>query len=147
MMAEDLSPFMHTVVQDYFRAECPSLSECYRRAVRVARSHGWFVVSKSEVGRTIKEMARDTEFRAYRKEGGGSYLGAFKARGLHLDACCLENGLHPALVRNATYGQSGGKRGREILDKAVAAAGRENVERAYVDRLTAHLSQIAKGGA
>ena len=69
-----LSPFMRELAYDFFRAEGPMLSESYRRTVRVAGRHGWFVPGVKEAGRTIRALHRDPAFRAYRKPGGGCFV-------------------------------------------------------------------------
>lgn len=65
------SPFIQYLAQDFFRAERPPLSECYRRAVRVSKHYECSVSSAAEAGRIIRKLARNPEFRAYRKPGGG----------------------------------------------------------------------------
>ena len=62
-------------------------------------------------------------------------IGAFWARGLGFDAWCEENGITPSNARNATFGQSRGPKGRQMLERIIDAAGRDFVERAYDERL------------
>ena len=42
-------------------------------------------------------------------------VGAFKARGGSFEHWCRDQGLQPTAVRNATFGQSRGPRGKELL--------------------------------
>lgn len=50
--------------------------------------------------------------------------GAFKASGSSFDAWCVENNINRSSARQATYGQSGGDRGKAILSRLINDAAR-----------------------
>lgn len=50
--------FPSFVATDFFRAECPSLADCYRRATKVALLYGWKVPSKAKVKGFVEGVAR-----------------------------------------------------------------------------------------
>ena len=66
----ELSPFMRMVAEDYFRPCRPSLTECYRRCLRVAAMHEFETVSLSTARRVIRSMASAPDADQYRKPGG-----------------------------------------------------------------------------
>lgn len=61
--------------------------------------------------------------------------GALRSRGTSFEAWCKNNGVACASMRNITFGQSGGLRGRKLLDEIIADAGREVVTAAYRRRM------------
>ncbi len=77
----------------------------------------------------------------------GAIMGAFRAHGTTFEAWCQANGVSPATARSATYGQSGGEVGRDLLARLIAAAGPAVVEAAYLARLRAHVEALTEGGA
>lgn len=74
-------------------------------------------------------------------------VGAFKAHGGGFENWCAQNGIHPGTARNATFGQSRGKRGSALLLRIISAAGPDVVRSAYSTRVTAHASELVKGAA
>lgn len=74
-------------------------------------------------------------------------MGAFKARGASFEVWCAENGVHSSAARNATYGQSKGPRGKELLNQIIEAAGVDVVRSAYLARLKAHAAEAVTKGA
>ncbi len=62
-------------------------------------------------------------------------IGAFRMKGLTLHHWCQDHGVHQSQVRNATYGQSSGKAGQDLLNRVINAAGREVVTDLYVRRM------------
>lgn len=74
-------------------------------------------------------------------------MGAFRARGMQLEIWCAENSISPSSVRSATYGQAGGRKGHELLNRVIDAAGRSYVEQAYFERVQFHLKELKKGAA
>ena len=51
-------------------------------------------------------------------------VGTFRAHGRSFEGWCHENGTTPSNARNATFGQSRGPKGRELLDRIIDGAGR-----------------------
>lgn len=74
-------------------------------------------------------------------------VGCFKSSGTSFDAWCRENGVNSSTAKTATYGQSGGNKGRAILARMINAAGREQVELAYRTRIERHAAEISGGEA
>lgn len=74
-------------------------------------------------------------------------MGALRARGMQLEVWCADNGIAPSSVRNATYGQAGGPKGRELMNRVIEAAGRNYVEQADIERIQFHLNELKKGAA
>jgi len=74
-------------------------------------------------------------------------MGAFRARGSHFEEWCKDNCLTPAVVRNVTYGQMKGPKGRTILAKLIEDAGKEVVRVGYETRLRKHASEVAGDAA
>lgn len=70
--------------------------------------------------------------------------GAFRTRGISFERWCKENDIPAATARNATYGQSKGRSGQELLERLVHAAGHEIVRAAYADRTMRHASDIGR---
>ena len=63
----ELSPFMRVVAEDYFRPCGPSLTECYRRGLRIAAKHEFATVSLSTARRVIRSMVCALGADQYRK--------------------------------------------------------------------------------
>lgn len=74
-------------------------------------------------------------------------VGAFRASGGGFENWCADNGITPSAARSATFGQSRGRRGREILSRLIEAAGPEIVRTAYLTRLKAHTADLKNGAA
>lgn len=55
-------------------------------------------------------------------------VAAFRAKGTSLTAWCTENDVHRENVRQAAFGVWSGKKGKELLDRVIDAAGRDMVE-------------------
>lgn len=69
-------------------------------------------------------------------------VGCLRASGTNLDRWCRENGVAEASARSATYGQSSGPRGKELLEKMIDAAGRDAVREAYRRRMLAEAAKL-----
>ncbi|AZB57233.1 hypothetical protein EBL89_18240 [Cereibacter sphaeroides] len=74
-------------------------------------------------------------------------MGAFKARGASFEVWCSERGIYSTAARSATYGQSRGPKGSELLREIIDAAGRDVVRTAYVARVVAHAGDLSNLGA
>lgn len=74
-------------------------------------------------------------------------VGVFRSSGTTLGAWCQDQGIHPATVASANYGQSGGAKGRALLDKVIDAAGREMVISAYRKRMLLEAERVSEGVA
>lgn len=74
-------------------------------------------------------------------------VGAFKTRGLSFEAWCAANEVMPSVARNATFGQSKGPKGKQLLARMIHAAGPEVVEAAYLARLKSHVADLKSGVA
>lgn len=74
-------------------------------------------------------------------------MGALRARGIKLEDWCVEQGLTSGAVRNATFGQGRGPKGRALLARVLDLAGRDLVRQAYEERLREHLAALKKGAA
>lgn len=72
-------------------------------------------------------------------------VGCLKSAGTSFDAWCRENSVNSSTAKTATYGQSGGDKGKSILAKMIDAAGREQVEMAYKARINRHFAEINRG--
>jgi hypothetical protein len=73
--------------------------------------------------------------------------GAFKGRGLTFQAWCAEAGVNWSTVRNATYGQSGGDKGRALLARAIEAAGPELVLAIYRRKMDDEVARLRAAAA
>lgn len=69
-------------------------------------------------------------------------VGAFRSSGTSFEAWCAENSVHPSTARNATYGQSGGDKGRKLREEIITAAGRDVVSIAYAKRISAEAERL-----
>lgn len=74
-------------------------------------------------------------------------VGTFRAHGNSFEAWCHENGFTPSNARNATFGQSRGPKGRDLLRKIIDGAGRDFVWKAYVQRIADHNAALMKVAA
>lgn len=73
--------------------------------------------------------------------------GALRSKGTSFDAWCSENGINRSTARHATYGQSGGDRDKELLDRLIKDAGREVVALSYRARIEAEAKRCAEVAA
>lgn len=69
-------------------------------------------------------------------------MGAFKAQGGSFEAWLIEQEIAPGTARSATYGQSKGPKGKEMLARILAAAGPDVVRTLYLDRLGRHVADV-----
>lgn len=69
-------------------------------------------------------------------------MGSLRARGTTFAEWCRTNGVRASSAKAATYGFSGGNRGREIIDRMIADAGREVVTEAYRRRMLAEAAKL-----
>ena len=74
-------------------------------------------------------------------------VGALRANGSNFDAWCAENKVNRTTARLATFGQSGGPRGKQLLEKMIADAGPEVVEAAYRERMKAEAKKLEGAAA
>lgn len=70
-------------------------------------------------------------------------VGAFRASGTSFEKWCREQGVNSDVARQATFGISGGDRGRAILERMIADAGPELVWAAYQARVARHAHEVA----
>ena len=70
-------------------------------------------------------------------------VGAFRAKGTSFNQWCRDNDILVNTARLATYGQSGGDRGRAVLEKMISDAGEEVVSAAYASRMQTEAAKIA----
>lgn len=73
--------------------------------------------------------------------------GTLKAKGSSFDAWCVENEINRSTARQATYGQSGGDRGKAILERMINDAGRDVVTMSYRARIEAEAARFAGAAA
>ncbi len=74
-------------------------------------------------------------------------VGCLKSSGTSFDAWCREHGVNSSTAKTATYGQSGGDKGKALLARMIEAAGRPQVEMAYRSRIERHYAEISSGEA
>lgn len=74
-------------------------------------------------------------------------VGAFRATGGSFEVWCTENGIAPAIARNATFGVGRGPKGRALLARLIAAANPDVVRAGYLARLKSHTEDLRKGVA
>lgn len=74
-------------------------------------------------------------------------VGCLRSAGTNFDAWYREHGVNTSTAKQATYGQSGGDKGKALLAKMIDAAGREQVEMSYNSRIERHAAEIAAGKA
>lgn len=74
-------------------------------------------------------------------------VGAFRSAGTSFEAWCAENGVHPSTARTATYGQSGGDKGKALLGQIIDAAGRDLVAAAYRKRMIMEAQRLEEVAA
>lgn len=69
-------------------------------------------------------------------------VGTFRAHGGSFSRWCKENGVDLGAARNATFGQSRGPRGQELLNRIIEAAGPEFLRMAYVKRISEYAEEV-----
>jgi hypothetical protein len=74
-------------------------------------------------------------------------VGAFRAKGTSFRAWCDQNGINYSTARLATFGQSGGERGKELLNSMIEDAGPAIVEAAYRERMLMEADKLAQVAA
>jgi len=74
-------------------------------------------------------------------------VGTFHAHGRSFEGWCKENGVTASNARNATFGQSRGPKGRELLARLIEAAGEDFLRLAYSKRIAEYAAQVKKGAA
>ena len=74
-------------------------------------------------------------------------LGAFRMEGTTLGDWARREGLSSQELRQALLGVSATKEAGQLIERAVAAAGRDNVERGYKEVLTKNLAAFARSAA
>ena len=62
-------------------------------------------------------------------------VGAFRASGISFGEWCRRNSISPSTAAGAIYGQSGGVRGKALLNRIIDDAGRDLVLAAYRKRI------------
>ncbi len=70
-------------------------------------------------------------------------VGAFRAKGTSFRAWCDQNGVNYSTARLATFGQSGGERGKALLHAMIEDAGVTVVEAAYRRRMLMEAEKLA----
>ena len=68
--------------------------------------------------------------------------GAFRAKGVSLEAWCRESGVIPNTARNALLGSSSGPSAKLLIQRMADEAGREVVELAYRKRVDMHAEYL-----
>lgn len=74
-------------------------------------------------------------------------IGAFKAQGTTFYKWCAENGIKDSTARQATYGQSGGDKGKALLARIIDGAGHDVVRVAYRARIEAEAKKLSEVAA
>ncbi len=74
-------------------------------------------------------------------------IGAFRANGSNFDQWCHANKVKPTSARQATFGQSRGPNGQDLLARMIEAAGPEFVRHVYEKRMLAHAAELRRGAA
>ncbi len=69
-------------------------------------------------------------------------IGAFRANGDSFHDWCIRNEITPSVARNATFGQSRGPAGQELLGRLIRGGGEDLIRRAYAKRLTEHAASF-----
>lgn len=69
-------------------------------------------------------------------------VGAFRAKGTSFRAWCDENKVNYSTARLATFGQSGGDRGKEMLQSMINDSGPSVVEAAYRERMKVEAAKL-----
>lgn len=73
-------------------------------------------------------------------------VGAFRAQGTSFAEWCRNEGVNVNTASLATYGQSGGARGQDLLNRMIADANPAIVEAAYTKRMLMEAAKL-KGAA
>lgn len=68
--------------------------------------------------------------------------GALRSKGTSFDEWCSTNGINRSSARQATYGQSGGDRGKDLLKRMINDAGLEVVAVSYRSRIEAEAKRL-----
>jgi len=68
--------------------------------------------------------------------------GALRSKGTSFDAWCKANDVHRTTARQATYGQSGGDRGKKLLQRMIDDAGPDVVALSYRTRIEAEAKSL-----
>ncbi|WP_456391162.1 hypothetical protein [Profundibacter sp.] len=76
-----------------------------------------------------------------------SIIGSFRANSDNLHAWCERNGVNKSVVRNVTFGQTGGPKSKVLLAELIEAAGAETVSHIYERRMAQHAADLNKGAA
>lgn len=71
-------------------------------------------------------------------------VGCFRASGTTLEQWCQAQGVNRASAMSATFGRSGGERGKQLLDQMIADAGRSAVIEAYRRRMLAEAAKLER---
>lgn len=74
-------------------------------------------------------------------------MGGLRANGTNFSVWCRANGVPETAARQATFGQSRGPNGQDILARLIKAAGPEFVRQVYDMRVLAHADQLRSGAA
>lgn len=74
-------------------------------------------------------------------------IGAFRASGSNFDQWCQANNVKPTSARQATFGQSRGPAGQDLLNRMIEAAGPDFVRHVYEARMLAHAATLRRGAA
>lgn len=74
-------------------------------------------------------------------------IGAFRAHGKNFEHWCRENDVLSTVARQATFGQSAGPNGKDILARMIDAAGEATIRQIYESRMLAHADEIRNGRA
>ncbi len=72
-------------------------------------------------------------------------VGSFRANGDNLHAWCVRNDVNKAVVRNVSFGQTGGPKSKVLLAELIEAAGAETVSHIYERRMAQHAADLNKG--
>lgn len=69
-------------------------------------------------------------------------MGGLKANGTTFSRWCRENGVLETVARQATFGQSRGENGQDVLARLIEAANPDFVRTVYERRFLEHADQI-----
>lgn len=69
-------------------------------------------------------------------------MGGLRANGTNFSIWCRENGVLETVARQATFGQSRGANGQDILARLIDAAGIDFVRTVYERRLLDHAERV-----
>lgn len=74
-------------------------------------------------------------------------MAGLRARGRTLVDFCAARGIDTQAARQASFGQSGGPRGRALVEALIEEAGPEFVRQVYLSRMAEHFAALKKGAA